>query len=127
MKVSWQEIFRKALEDSGKRLLYKVKAKKSFYLPIIEDRSCLSKEAIEEALKQLRAALTMEKHSPEKIVEILHSIKELSVKDGELNVLFVDSTAGWESIPGFIPGSFTRKLLELIEDHLLNDETNADN
>ena len=61
----------------------------------------------------------MEKHSPQKIVEILHSIKELSVKDGELDVLFIDSTSGWESISGFIPESFTRQLLELIEGHLL--------
>lgn len=64
----------------------------------------------------------MEKHSPEKIIEILRSIEKLSVDDGELDTLFVDSTSGPESISGFIPGSFTRELLELIEKHLLLDK-----
>lgn len=59
------------------------------------------------------------KKSPEEIVQILHSIKTLIIEDGELDTWFQDSTCG-EGIRGFIPGSFIRELLELIEDHLLN-------
>ena len=59
------------------------------------------------------------KHSPEKIVEILHSIKNFSIEDGELDTWFEDSQY-FEGIRGFIPNSFTRDLLELIERHLLD-------
>ena len=61
------------------------------------------------------------KHTPEKIVKILHSIKILSVKDGELDVCF-DKDCYFSGISGFIPGSFTRQLLELIEDYLLENK-----
>jgi len=61
----------------------------------------------------------MEKHSPEKIIEILRSIEKVSLDaSGQLDTLFIDSTSGPEGIRGFIPGSFTRELLELIEWHL---------
>jgi hypothetical protein len=61
----------------------------------------------------------MEKHSPEKIIEILRSIDKLTIdSNGELDTLFIDSTSGPEGITEFIPGSFTRELLELIEWHL---------
>lgn len=59
------------------------------------------------------------KHSPEKIVEILHSIKKFSIEDGELDTWFEDSQYP-EGIRGFMPNSFTRDLLELIERHLLD-------
>jgi hypothetical protein len=65
------------------------------------------------------------KYSPEKIVEILHSVKKFSVKDGELDTWFQDSQYP-EGIRGFIPGSFTRELLELIERHLLDDTGEGD-
>lgn len=61
------------------------------------------------------------KHSPEDIVKILHSITKLSVADGELDTWFeFDETPS--GIRSFVPNSFTRKLLELIEDHLLENK-----
>ena len=58
------------------------------------------------------------KHAPEDIVKILHSINNLSVNDGELDIWFeIDEYPS--SIHSFAPNSFTRLLLELIEDHLL--------
>jgi hypothetical protein len=62
-----------------------------------------------------------DKHSPEQIIEILRSIKYLSITDGELDTYFVDSEIP-EGINSFIPGSFTRELLEMIESHLLDTE-----
>jgi len=61
------------------------------------------------------------KKTPEEIVEVLHSITRLSVKDGELDVWF-EGDPYVNGIRGFIPQSFTRELLELIEDHLLTNE-----
>ena len=59
-----------------------------------------------------------ERHSPEKIIEILRSITKLEItKTGELDTWFDVSYP--ESINSFVPGSFTRELLELIESHLL--------
>ena len=68
-----------------------------------------------------KSLVLIEKHSPEKIIEILRSIDKLTLNsNGELDTLFVDSICGPEGISGFIPGSFTRELLELIEWHLLD-------
>jgi hypothetical protein len=57
-------------------------------------------------------------YSPEKIVEILHSITKLNIDEfGELEVWFDDIQ--YPSVSAaFIPGSFTRELLELIAEHL---------
>jgi hypothetical protein len=60
----------------------------------------------------------MKKHTPEEIVAILHSVTKLSVKDEELDV-WQDGDTYPAGIRSFIPGSFTRELLELIEEHLL--------
>jgi hypothetical protein len=56
-------------------------------------------------------------HSPEKIVEILHSITKLELNEvGELETWFDSSYP--EVARSFVLGSFTRELLELIESHL---------
>jgi hypothetical protein len=63
-----------------------------------------------------------EKHSPEKIIEILRSIEGFSAVDDELETIFNNRGLPFqlaESISSFQPGSFTRELLELIEKHLL--------
>lgn len=52
------------------------------------------------------------------IIRTLHSIKELSVAYDELEVQFDDCINGCH-ITAFKSDSFTRKLLELIEDELL--------
>lgn len=62
-------------------------------------------------------ASEVEKHSPEKIVEILHSIVKLEMDGNELNVYF-DGDENVNVANSFLPQSFTRELLELIEDHL---------
>jgi len=63
------------------------------------------------------------KRTPEEIVKIMHSILEVDVDEGYVEVLFDDSGVyGPSNKNSFIPGSFTRKLLELIEEHLLSDE-----
>jgi hypothetical protein len=54
----------------------------------------------------------------ESIVELLHSIKKLSVDGGYLEAWFDKDQYG-SSITSFIPDSFTRDLLELIEYHIL--------
>lgn len=58
-----------------------------------------------------------EVHKSEKIIEILHSISKVKV-DGDLEVWF-NQDEDPEAITSFIPGSFTRELLELIEKHLV--------
>ncbi len=58
------------------------------------------------------------KKKPEDIVKILHSITELSIANGELDVWF-DKNPNPSSPSSFVPESFTRDLLELIELHLL--------
>jgi ribosomal protein L40E len=64
----------------------------------------------------------MTRRTPEEIVKILNSIVQVNVDDGYIEVLFDDSgNYGPSSKEAFVPGSFTRKLLELIEDHLCND------
>lgn len=57
------------------------------------------------------------------IIEILHSIKDVRLDAaGELQVKFDDSNlvypSGWESIGGYVNGSFTEQLLLLIEEAL---------
>lgn len=54
----------------------------------------------------------------ENTLELLHSIKRLSVEGGYLEAWFEDDEYG-SSITSFIPGSFTREVLELLEDHIL--------
>jgi hypothetical protein len=59
-----------------------------------------------------------ERQSPEAIVGILHSITKLKLdKVGDLDVWF-DNGEHPEGIRSFVPGSFTKELLELIEEYL---------
>jgi len=59
-----------------------------------------------------------DRHSPEKVIEILRSITKLEIDpEGFLDVWFEGGTSA-ESPNSFIPGSFTRELLVLIEEHL---------
>jgi hypothetical protein len=63
-----------------------------------------------------------QKLTPEQIVEVLHSIKRLSIESGELDTWFENGYLNIpETIRSFVPGSFTRRLLELIEGYLLED------
>ncbi len=65
-----------------------------------------------------QAETGIEHYSPGLIVNILHSISKLKIDEfGELEAWFDDSQYP-EVSTGFIPGSFTRELLELIERHL---------
>jgi hypothetical protein len=59
--------------------------------------------------------------TPVEVLSILHSFKELSIKDGELDVKLADDTC-WSVSTSFVPGSFTRELVELIEKHLLDED-----
>lgn len=53
------------------------------------------------------------------ILELLHSIDKLILeKNDDIEVQFKDENHP-ESLHSFVPGSFTRKLLELIEDNVL--------
>jgi hypothetical protein len=62
----------------------------------------------------------IDRHSPEKIIEILRSITKLEItKIGELDIWFDQEFP--ESVNSFVPGSFTRELLELIESHLVGE------
>lgn len=56
-------------------------------------------------------------YSKEEILKILHSITDLSTKDGELDV-WQEGDNHFSSINSFAPGSFTRELLELIQLHM---------
>jgi hypothetical protein len=49
------------------------------------------------------------------IIDILHSIKDVRLEDGELEVKF---EVDWESTSGYNHNSFTEQLLLLIEDTL---------
>lgn len=60
------------------------------------------------------------KRTPEEIVKILHSISEIRVTNEDTEVFFDDSPIA-ESISGFERGSFTRQLLEFIEEYLTDD------
>jgi hypothetical protein len=60
-------------------------------------------------------------HSPEMIVKILHSITKLHIDEfGELEVWF-DGEKNPSVSTAFSPGTFTRQLIELIEDHADNN------
>lgn len=59
----------------------------------------------------------MKKHSPEEIGQILRSITRMEMNHGELETWFEDDLHS-TGIRSFIPGSFTRQLLEFIEDYL---------
>jgi hypothetical protein len=59
------------------------------------------------------------------IIEILHSFDRVYIEDGELQIIFKDSTDTY-SIREFDPSSFTRKILELIEDSLLETVEESD-
>ena len=62
-----------------------------------------------------------DRHSPEKVIEILRSITKLEIDhEGVLDVWFEGGESA-ESINSFIPGSFTRELLVLIEQHLSHE------
>lgn len=56
-------------------------------------------------------------YSVQDILSIMKSIKKVSLEDSGLETYFVDDPYP-NSISSFIPGSFTRELLELIEKHL---------
>jgi hypothetical protein len=61
-----------------------------------------------------------EQEKVDRVLGILRTISNLSVESGELEVWFDDAYYNLpESIHSFIPDSFTRCLLELIESHLL--------
>lgn len=57
-------------------------------------------------------------HTVETVMDVLRSIQRVSVGGGYLETWFDEDEYG-SSITSFIPGSFTRELLELIENHLL--------
>lgn len=58
------------------------------------------------------------KYTPESILEALHSIKRISIEEGELDT-WIGDDASASSVREYMQGSFTRDLLELIEKHLL--------
>jgi len=62
--------------------------------------------------------------TPQEIIDILHSIKDVKFENGEVWVKFQEESTtfsdGWEPNAGFIYNSFTRNLLDLIEDELSN-------
>ena len=64
----------------------------------------------------------MKTKTPNEIVQILHSIKEIHFDGEEIEVSFQDSKFP-ESLRSFEYGSFTRELLELISHHLSNNES----
>lgn len=57
--------------------------------------------------------------TPEGIIQVLHSIVRVEMTETGLDTWFRGGTSS-EAISGFVPGTFTRKLLELIEEHLSN-------
>jgi hypothetical protein len=59
----------------------------------------------------------MKKHNEAQIVDILHSISKVYLSNNELEIIF-DKDTHASNIRGFQPKSFTRKLLQLIENHL---------
>ncbi len=68
---------------------------------------------------------------PEEIINILHSIKAVRLMNDEVEVKFDNPDPvwvdGWQPNAGFIYNSFTRELLNLIEDSLkgeLNENNN---
>jgi hypothetical protein len=63
----------------------------------------------------------MMRKTPEEIIKVLHSITKVKIDQGELDTWFDDDTIP-SGIRGFIPNSFTRELLELIEVHLLEED-----
>ena len=71
-------------------------------------------------MKKKKKIVKIEQDTPEQIIEILRSIQKVSLYENKyLDVWFNDSYP--VSISSFIPGSFTRQLLELIEQHLNAD------
>lgn len=63
------------------------------------------------------------KHTPETIIQVLHSITEVKLNsDGEVDAWF-DGEADASGKREFEYGSFTRELLELIEEHLSNGQS----
>lgn len=60
------------------------------------------------------------KASPEAIVELLHSFEKFEFADGQLTFWVKDDPIEY-AITGYQPGSFTRDLLELIQDYLSKD------
>jgi hypothetical protein len=86
------------------------------------------KTVFELHLTPIKQPMTREHtYTPETIVKILHSIKTLSMESGELETTFFNEGTAPDEIScirAFHPGSFTRELLELIEDHLCPDDCN---
>lgn len=65
-------------------------------------------------------------YSAQEIVDILQSIEKVQIADGELEIFLRGDETGASVCTGFIPGSFTRELMDLIYDHMLpEDEENA--
>lgn len=54
----------------------------------------------------------------EEIIKILHSITKVEIDDCNNLDTWFDNDVVPSGINGFIPGSFTRELLELIEKHI---------
>jgi len=61
------------------------------------------------------------KKSSEEIITILTSLTKVSINDGELDVYFDGSDEAC-GVREFLPGSFTRELLEFIQDYMLESE-----
>jgi len=60
-------------------------------------------------------------YTPKQIIQILRSIENISFDiSGEMDIQF-DGDLNSCVIHSFIPGSFTRELLELIEKHLTKE------
>jgi hypothetical protein len=83
------------------------------------EQSSWKREYTEADLVQQK--LLQEQNKAEHLLTILRSISNFSVKDKELDVWFDDGT-NVSSIREFVSGSFTRELLQLIEDHLLDNK-----
>ena len=61
-------------------------------------------------------------YTPQEIVDILQSITDVAVVDGELEIWLDGDTTGPSVCTGFVPGSFTRELMDLIYHHMTPDE-----
>lgn len=56
-----------------------------------------------------------------KDMEYLHKIQKFHIEDGDIYIFFEDSPPCGESIHSFIPGSFTRELMELAYNFIMNE------
>lgn len=61
-------------------------------------------------------------YTPEEIVDILQSIERVEVVGDELEIYLKGDTTGASVYTGFVPGSFTRELMELIYHHMTPED-----